>query len=735
MAGNIYKREVLWFNEYIYCFKGEKMIILLVLLLALFSAGAFLFYKKSKKMKNGSSAFIWTAVGILLFSIGLEISLFNVNFYTTKVLNEISLNAYIDEYKTPEGLYAIPSNSNIEFAGINQEIRTLKIGAYPSDSKNFDITVFVTDKANKNYYSLPKRTIYTEVEKSHYMNINTSGTTENLAITFKSDVEEIYIDGISVNAPRPFEFSLLRVAVLSAILCLLYVFAPSSNLYKRKVSEHKELTKSLIGSAMCIELAVIMILGTLNPTFWGLERANNLLGFAAVPLSMSHHNQYDELAQAFLEGKVYIDDDDVPQSLIDMENPYDSTERSLQSQNSGDSYPWDVAYYDGHYYVYFGIVPLLIMYLPFRIIFDSPFPSAVGIMIFSAIFALGVFKLLEFLCKKKFKNVSVGTFLLVGLTFINCCGMTFLCKRPDFYSVPIITAMAFVVWGIFFWLKGLWGAENKRIFFLLGSLCCALAVGCRPQSLLMSAAALPIFIPYFFKEKNIKKKSGIGDLVFLALPYLVVGGVIMYYNYIRFDSPFDFGSGYNLTTNDVSARGFNMGRTGLGLFTYLLQLPVFKATFPFIEAAKISTNYMGKTVYEYCFGGIFASLPLLWFIFTLKSAKPALKKQSSFSLVATLLLIGVATVVLNTQAGGLLQRYYSDFGYIFFLAAALVIFSLYCGEKGKIHTKPLNKAVYFLSLISIFYSVALAFSASDVTIDTQNPSVFGSIMHLVEFWT
>ena len=71
-----------------------------------------------------------------------------------------------------------------------------------------------------------------------------------------------------------------------------------------------------------------------------------------------------------------------------MENPYDTAARSLTSSATGDEYRWDVAYFDGHYYVYVGIVPLLIMYLPFRAIFDAPFPSAIGIMIFAMLFTI-----------------------------------------------------------------------------------------------------------------------------------------------------------------------------------------------------------------------------------------------------------------------------------------------------------------------------------------------------------
>jgi hypothetical protein len=470
----------------------------------------------------------------------------------------------------------------------------------------------------------------------------------------------------------------------------------------------------------------------MNPVFLGFAKSQEGIAFTELPIE--HHNQYDELAQAMLKGKTYIDNDDVPQSLKDMENPYDAALRQQTQMETGDHYRWDVAYFDGHYYVYFGIVPLLLMYLPFRAAFGVPFPTALGIIVVALIFAVGIFKLLGYLCEKFFRKTSVGTYLLLSLGTINCCGAMFLVKRPDFYSVPIITAMAFVTWGIYLWLKGRDLEQKKNLYFLGGSLCCALAVGCRPQSVLMCAVALPIFLGYFFKEKKIKEKSGILNLITLAVPFIIVAAGIMYYNYIRFDSPFDFGSSYNLTTNDVTRRGFEMDRTGLGVFTYLFQPPSFDATFPYIRAVNVETNYVGKTIKEACFGGLITVTPALWSLFLLPKVKNILKEKKLFGFTALLILIGFSTVIANTQAGGLLQRYFSDFGYIFFLAAAIIIFAL----SEKFISPESNKNFHIILLLatisSIVYTFALVFSESDVTIDTQNPSLYGFISHLVEFW-
>ena len=134
------------------------------------------------------------------------------------------------------------------------------------------------------------------------------------------------------------------------------------------------------------------------------------------------------------------------------------------------------------------------------------------------------------------------------------------------------------------------------------------------------------------------------------------------------------------------------------------------------------------------FGGLITSLPLLWFGFTLPKVKSILKEKKLLSLTTVLFHVGFALVIADTQAGGLLQRYYSDFGYIFFLGAILVVFSLCEKSNSQENSNTLNKLIFISAILSIFYTIALAFSVSDVTIDTENPTLFGTLRHIVEFW-
>ena len=702
------------------------MLILCIFGALLFTAAAVLIFKKSKGQKRAVRFAAFTAAGAVVLALGLELTVFNINFYTSRGYEETDLTPYFAAELEGDGVYTVPNGDTAEFP-VNAEIKNIKLDIAAKGDEAVRVRLYLTDEANANYFSTPERRVYPNVEASHYINVHTAGKTEMLGVHLETNGDPINIKSISLNVKRDFDFSVIRVLLTAGIIILLRIFAPASPLYKMKLNENGETGRSLIWSFMCLECAVIIILGSINPAFIGIRNG------VPVRLGMPNHNQYDELAEAILDGgRLYIDNGDIPQSLLDMKNPYDTIERAHRSSETGDSYRWDVAFFNGHYYVYFGIVPLLIMYLPFRAVTGSPFPSFIGVMVFAAIFALGVFMLMKRIAAR-FKNVSVGTFLITALGAINFSGMIFLAKRPDFYSVPIMCACAFTVWGINCWLKALDTGKHRKALFFAGSLCLALSVGCRPQSVLVSAVALPLFLPELFGGK-FKKKKGITELCLLALPYIVVAAGIMYYNYIRFGSPFDFGSAYNLTTNDVTRRGFVPERIGLGIYTYLLQPPSFTAVFPFLQKVQISSNYAGMTIAENCFGGLLAVTPFTWFIFAHGAYKKPLRDSKLTAFTAVLLLAGLALVIADTEAGGLLQRYFSDFGYLFTLAAGIVIFALHDSAQTEREKSLLTKLVYISVIFCVFYTSALAFSVSDVTIDIQNPTLFGTISHIVQFW-
>ena len=121
------------------------MTIICILLLLIFSLGAFLIYRKSKTEKNIEKAFVLALASIVLFSIGLEISLFNINFYSSKGYEEINLNSKLADYKNCEGYYTFFTDEAIEIPKINADINYIHIKL----NKN-NTSVIIGKTKNKN---------------------------------------------------------------------------------------------------------------------------------------------------------------------------------------------------------------------------------------------------------------------------------------------------------------------------------------------------------------------------------------------------------------------------------------------------------------------------------------------------------------------------------------------------------------------------------------------------------
>ena len=80
--------------------------------------------------------------------------------------------------------------------------------------------------------------------------------------------------------------------------------------------------------------------------------------------AIKNKNQYELMADALLNGQIYLEYGDMDRRLLEMPNPYDTQAR----RELGVRYHWDEAYYNHHYYMYFGVVPTIILFIPFKLL-------------------------------------------------------------------------------------------------------------------------------------------------------------------------------------------------------------------------------------------------------------------------------------------------------------------------------------------------------------------------------
>ncbi|MDE5598798.1 MAG: hypothetical protein K2J04_13340, partial [Lachnospiraceae bacterium] len=327
----------------------------------------------------------------------------------------------------------------------------------------------------------------------------------------------------------------------------------------------------------------------------------------------------------------------------------------------------------------------------------------------------------------------------------------FVIARPDLYDTPIMAANMFTVAGLWLWIKGKYTVKTaaRRTCLLLGSLCMALVAGCRPQMLLFSFLAIPLFIGDFFPKFRLSslQPSGpsktaqsmaetIKDAASICLPYLFVAAGIMYYNAARFGSPFDFGATYSLTSNDMTKRSFNLHQTLLGLWHYFLRPPVIESDFPFLQGIQIeSGSYMGKFNAEYTYGGILISNAYLWILFSVNRGRELLKERKLYVLTFASMIFSVILGIVDATGAGILQRYTVDMTWGIWFAASLFLLAWteHTVKHGTLKTFMLFMMAVCLLQAAYGFGVVLGNGDLSVNVRTSNPQLYYYLQELVSF--
>ena len=681
----------------------------------------------SLKGPRSTLSFLMFSLCIAIFLEGL---VFNMRSYQTYYYEPINLTTQIT---APSNLkpvennkYTASSNTTItlEFPQIKEKIHNVYFDVTATnndgDIKPINVTTSFTDESNQLYFKAPSQTVTTEVASTKYLYLVTNGTSEKLRLAFSSEGTNYTINSIWLNVPKAFSFNVFRFLLTALIIFVAFMLRPKSEIYKYKMSFSPK-QRTITAIVVFLEIILLLVISLFNPVF--------------EMYPSSHHAQYNQLAEAFLDGRLHLEKEP-PEFLMNMKNPYDYSFRTQQSAVLGKTYYWDAAYFDGHYYVYFGVLPVLLFYLPFKALTGLDLPNRTVIQICLTLFVIGAFMLVEKIIKKYFKpsRIPYITYILLSLIFVNASGAVFIAKRPDFYSIPIISALALTVFGLYFWLCSTdTPSKVNAKYAFVGSLCMALVAACRPQFLLVSAVAIVLFWTSVFYDRSLFSKKGLGSTIAICVPYVIVAAALMWYNYARFGSPFDFGQNYNLTTNDMTGRGFKVERVGLAFFTYFLQPPNINAAFPFVDRVEINTSYLGTTITEAMFGGIFMTIPILWILLLIPSMSKKLKDRKLLPLVATLVGLSVFTGLFDAQGAGLLQRYISDFAYLAILAAILVILFMYERSRGA-RALSLNAFTAFSFYSSTVYCFFLIFAIYGTEIYYHNYTLFAQVAQFIQFW-
>ncbi|MBR6646990.1 MAG: hypothetical protein IKL09_05685 [Clostridia bacterium] len=658
-----------------------------------------------------------TMLGIfLLIALLLECFFFNFRsiesiFFDTNSDFEVTYSDGTEAHSS--GTVEISTIDGFSFVieNINQKVNNIMLDITAKGLDVLPITISVIDEGNSVFSSFPEKEIVQNIKSTKFIRLNLAGKAKAIKVDVKNTKgRSVTIKPLVLNAKVPMTLSLGRLLFVWMILSLFYAIRPKSSIYSLDFDEKKK--KSVFWAFLTINIIIILMFVNINPAFKN-------------PM-WQHHKQYHSLAESLLKGHFYLDAE-VPSSLLALENPYDPSHRAWGT------YLWDHAYFEGKYYVYFGIVPCLLYYLPCYLLTGVHMPTYVVIFINASLSVLGIMLLLKEILKKKYPDTPYALYLLLCQIMITGGGLWLIAKRPDFYFVPISTAIMLTLFGLYFWLRAINEKKLNSVWLTFGSLFMALVAGSRPQFILGSFFIFIIFYESF-KEKKLLTKSSKKETLSIVIPYVLVAAFLMYYNFARFGSPFDFGANYNLTMNDMTLRGIRSDRTVLGWFSYLFQPPNITAKFPFIHPNTIYTAYQGTTITEEMFGGFLFTNPFVLFCCLSFGARKYFEDKKH--LLVSLLCLAFALIIAfaDTQMAGILTRYVADFGLFLYFGAAITFVAMFKGQKTD-EAKNILKTLLIIGFaVTLSYNLLLIFTETGESIRQCNPALYYKVKYLTCFW-
>ncbi|WP_347006789.1 hypothetical protein [Coprococcus comes] len=615
----------------------------------------------------------------LLIIFGIEVIFFNFRFweslnYTPRKIEKFELGSGIE--KLNDDFYRITDTENayIEIKNLNLEIKNIYADVNVSDddqgeNRYLAIQISMTDAANSEYRQLPVINIVKRTEESRYIKTHFSEKSEKIKINFNAvEGTKIYINSITFNEKKPFIIHPIRIGVLFVLYCLILLFSPKSQIYKKEINMKNKSQKILIVFFAFLNVLIVLGVGVAIRPYNTLENGQ-----------WAPDVEYQELADAIIDGQFSLELP-VSKTLKEMENPYDPVKRDQLMKEAGEWYYVDHAFYKGKYYCYFGIVPALLFFVPYKLITGHHLHTWVAVILCGELYCIASYIFVYILQKKYFKKNSLGIYLLGTNIFIAMSSIVYLVFYGNVYSIPIMLAILLGILGLSFWIEASGKEKINKLYLIIGATCIALIIGCRPQLAIIVLLAFPIFWNDI-KERKFFSLKGISNTLCVIIPFLIVGFSIMGYNYVRFGSVMDFGANYNLTSNDMTHRGVEFDRNWLGVFEYLFQPLNITSRFPFMKVIgdNVLTDYQGYVSQEPLFGGFLWFNPTIVCCWYLKKYKEEHKKSSGWGIAVGAFASAIIIILVTIQMSGMTQRYMSDFGWMF--AISTIVAMLYLDEK------------------------------------------------------
>ncbi|HTX65949.1 MAG TPA: hypothetical protein VMD31_09275 [Opitutaceae bacterium] len=354
-------------------------------------------------------------------------------------------------------------------------------------------------------------------------------------------------------------------------------------------------------------LVVAIVLAALTAFyFW------TVAGEERVELAGPKHDYYNLLVHGMLKGHLYLDVP-VPPELTRLADPYDPAKNAQWGMH-------DVSYYQGHFYLYFGVTPALLLFLPYHVLTGgSDLPQFLGNAMFCAVGLLAVAAILIDLRRTYFPRGGTGMLVLCLLTAGLGSFTLATMSRSSFWELPIAAGYGCAMvslWGVYRALH----RRHPAGWLVLAGLAFGLAVGARP---VYAPAGVALLVPLLALWRRGRRagrwrvwpcRDWWAQAMALLAPVALCALGLALYNYGRFGNPLDFGLRYQMTGGDqLHSKLFSVSYLPFNWRVYFLEPAHWSRYFPFLQVPAVPPRPPGYYSTEFVYG-LLTDLPAVWLV-------------------------------------------------------------------------------------------------------------------------
>jgi len=427
---------------------------------------------------------------------------------------------------------------------------------------------------------------------------------------------------------------------------------------------------------------------------------------------------YNLLADGFLHGHLSLDVKPPPE-LLALPDPYDPV------ANAAHRGLHDASLYRGRYYLQWGPVPALLAFIPYRILPLGDLPQSLAAALFAFAGLCFASALLRFLVRCYLPDTPRWMVGVGVLALATGSAVPFLLRRVLVYEIALLSAYAFFMAALYLLASGALPRPARPRRLAAGSLCLGLAVGCRPTMVL--PAVLLVGLWWSLTRRDGSQPRRLAAVV--LGPALAVGVLLALYNAVRFGSPLEFGTSYQLAGVDVrTLRPYQLAYVAPGLWYYLLTPADLTVGFPFFLPSPLAYPRSLPGGYQLeIVAGVLPNVPItLAALAALALRRPA--DRPPRWIVLGLFGLGIALVAfISFSLFGATMRYESDFATLFVLAGVLGWLTLAHRTGGA--TVRRTAAVLGTVLVAwgVCYGVAMSFTGYGDALRNAQPETYRAL--------